>query len=113
MLTGIESDEGLYDRLEATSAKLADGLLGILEEKGIPGSVPRVGSMLCLYFTERPVHRWSDAASGDAERFRKYFHKMLDAGIYIAPSAYEAAFVSAAHTDEDIERTLDAARGAM
>jgi glutamate-1-semialdehyde 2,1-aminomutase len=113
MLTAIEKDEGLYDRLEATSSRLADGLTTALSENGVPGVVQRVGSMLCLYLTAKPVHRWSDAASGDVERFRKYFHRMLDLGIYLAPSPYEAAFVSAAHTEEQIDETVAAAKEAL
>ena len=73
----------------------------------------RVGSMFCLYFTEKPVLRWPDAASGDTERFRRYFHKMLDAGVYLAPSAFEAGFLSGAHTDDEVDRTVEAAREAL
>jgi len=113
MLTEIERDEGLYDRLDALGGKLAEGLEGALEANGVPGRVQRVGSMLCMYLTERPVTRWADAAKGDSVRFRKYFHRMLDAGIYLAPSPYEAAFVSAAHTDEQIETTVAAAKDAL
>ena len=69
--------------------------------------------MLCMYLTEKPVTRWADAATGDSERFRKYFHRMLAAGIYLAPSPYEAAFVSAAHTDAQIEATVAAAKDAL
>ena len=57
--------------------------------------------------------RWADAATGDAERFRKYFHRMLDAGIYLAPSPYEAAFVSSAHTNDQIDATIAAAKDAL
>ena len=108
MLTAIEADEGLYDRLEALGARLEAGLASVLEERGVPGYVQRVGSMFCLYFTPRPVVRWADAAAGDTGRFRKYFHRMLDGGVYIAPSAFEAGFVSAAHTEEDIDATIAA-----
>ncbi|MEN8149248.1 MAG: glutamate-1-semialdehyde 2,1-aminomutase [Planctomycetota bacterium] len=113
MLTAIEEDADLYDRLDASAGRLADGLAEALEQNGVPGVVQRVGSMLCMYLTEKPVTRWADAASGDAERFRKYFHRMLDAGIYLAPSPYEAAFVSAAHTDDQIDATIAAAREAL
>ena len=113
MLTAIEEDETLYDRLEATGARLEAGLRKIIEERGIAGDVPRVGSMFCLYFTDRPVLRWKDAAAGDTERFRRYFHRMLAKGIYLAPSAFEAGFLSAAHTFEDVDATLAAAREAL
>jgi len=113
MLTEIEKDEGLYDRLEATAAMLAAGLEAALEANGVPGVVQRVGSMLCMHLTKKPVTRWSEAAAGDFERFRKYFHRMLDAGIYLAPSPYEASFVSTAHTKEQIEATVAAATEAL
>ena len=113
MLSAIDADEGLYERLEALGARLEAGLTGVLADLGIPGVVQRVGSMFCLYFTEKPVLRWPDAASGDTEWFRRYFHKMLDAGVYLAPSAFEAGFLSGAHTDDDVDRTVEAAREAL
>ncbi len=113
MLTGIEEDEGLYDRLEALGARLQHGLVDALAEAGVEGTVPRVGSMLCLYFSKKPVLGWSDAAAADAEKFRRYFHAMLRAGIYLAPSAFEAGFISAAHTEADIDATIAAAREAI
>jgi glutamate-1-semialdehyde 2,1-aminomutase len=113
MLTAIERDEGLYDRLEALGARLEAGLLRALSDAGVAGSVPRVGSMLCLYFSGKPVRSWSDAAAGDTGKFRRYFHAMLDAGIYLAPSAFEAGFISAAHTEADIDATIVAAREAI
>ncbi len=113
MLTRIDEDEGIYDRLEALGARLQAGLEDALADAGVEGTVPRVGSMLCLYFSERPVRRWSDAAAADAEKFRRYFHAMLDAGIYLAPSAFEAGFISAAHTEDDIDATIAAAREAI
>jgi len=113
MLEEIEADGGLYDRLEALGARLEAGLAGVLEERGVPGVVQRVGSMFSVFFSEKPVRKWSDAAACDTERFRKYFHRMLDRGIYLAPSAYEAGFVSAAHSNEDIDATVEAAREAL
>ncbi|MHC4471623.1 MAG: glutamate-1-semialdehyde 2,1-aminomutase [Planctomycetota bacterium] len=113
MLTEIEADAGLYDRLEALGARLEEGLVAALLERGVHGVVQRVGSMFCLYFTERPVRRWNDAAACDTERFRRYFHRMLDHGVYLAPSAYEAGFVSGAHSEEDIDVTIRAAREAL
>jgi glutamate-1-semialdehyde 2,1-aminomutase len=112
-LTILREDEGIYDRLEELGARLEAGLRSVLDELSIPGDVPRVGSMFCLYFTEGPVRRWHDAAAADTERFRKYFHRMLDRGIYLAPSPFEAGFLSAAHTPEDVDATIDAAREAL
>lgn len=113
MLTEIDKDEGLYDRLDALGARLQKGYEKILTEKSVPGSFQRVGSMFCLYFTKKPVKRWSDAATADIERFRKYFHRMIDEGIYLAPSPFEAGFLSAAHSEEDVDRTIEAAREAI
>ncbi len=65
--------------------------------------------MFCTYFTDAPVHNLADAMQSDRERFKKFFHGMLDAGIYFAPSQFEAGFISTAHTTEDIESTITAA----
>jgi glutamate-1-semialdehyde 2,1-aminomutase len=69
--------------------------------------------MFCGYFTDKPVHNVADAMTSDRERFKKYFHAMLAEGIYLAPSQFEAGFVSTAHTDGDIEKTVNAAATAM
>ena len=76
----------------------------------VPVQFNRCGSMFCGYFTSEPVHNVADAMRSDRERFKKYFHGMLAEGIYLAPSQFEAGFVSAAHTEDDIRRTADAAR---
>jgi glutamate-1-semialdehyde 2,1-aminomutase len=78
-------------------------------ETGIPVQFNRVGSMFCAYFTEGPVWNLADAMRSDRERFAKYFHGMLAEGIYLAPSQFEAGFISMAHTEEDILRTGKAA----
>ena len=69
--------------------------------------------MFCGYFCSEPVHNLADAMKSDRERFKKYFHGMLEEGVYLAPSQFEAGFLSAAHTSEDIEKTLRAARKVM
>jgi glutamate-1-semialdehyde 2,1-aminomutase len=69
--------------------------------------------MFCGYFTDQPVHNLADAMRSDRERFKKYFHGMLEAGIYLAPSQFEAGFLSTAHSNEDIERTVKAAAKVM
>ncbi len=69
----------------------------------------RCGSMFCAYFTGEPVHNLADAMKSDRERFKKFFHGMLDAGIYLAPSQFEAGFISTAHREADIEQTVQAA----
>ncbi len=105
--------ESLYPRLERISALLEDGLRRILRELGLGYRINRVGSMLSLFFTEREVADASTAMSSDAQAFRSFFQAMLAQGIYLAPSPYEASFLSAAHGEEDIERTLEAARSAL
>jgi glutamate-1-semialdehyde 2,1-aminomutase len=76
------------------------------EVAGVPVQFNRCGSMFCAYFTSEPVHNVADAMKSDRERFKKYFHGMLDAGIYLAPSQFEAGFLSTAHTAADIEQTV-------
>ena len=79
----------------------------------MPVQVNRAGTMFTLFFNERPVYNYSDAKESNLERFAKYFRKMLESGIYLAPSQFEAVFVSLAHTKTDIEKTLIAAEKAL
>ena len=106
-------DDALYQRLEHLGQRLETGLRKILEEKQIPAQLHRVGSMWTLFFTANPVTDYASAAQSDTERFGKYFHAMLERGIYLPPSQFESAFISAAHTEEDIDETIDAAREAL
>ena len=76
---------------------------------GVPVTFNRCGSMFCSYFTSAPVWNLADAMKSDRERFKKFFHGMLDAGVYFAPSQFEAGFISTAHTPADIEMTARAA----
>ena len=80
---------------------------------GVPVQFNRCGSMFCAYFTSEPVHNVADAMKSDRERFKKYFHGMLAEGIYLAPSQFEAGFLSTAHTEADIEQTVNAAAKVM
>jgi len=98
-----------YKALEKSSARLADGLAGAAEKAGIPVSIDRVGSMLGLFFTEKPVRSFKDAKTSNLDQFKAYYKGMLQEGIYLAPSQFEALFVSAAHTAEDIDATAAAA----
>jgi len=100
---------GFYEALEETSAHLADGLVQTAADAGIPVQVDRVGSMLGMYFTDQPVHDFEDAKTSDLDRFTTYYKGMLARGIYLAPSQFEAAFVSAAHSAADVDATLNAA----
>lgn len=109
----LEKNPGLYQALEGLGRRLEEGLNALLKETGIPGTVNRVGSMITLFFAEGPVRTFSDAKRTDTERFKKVFHALLEEGIYWPPSNFEAAFLSVAHTEEDIDRTLEAFRKAF
>ncbi len=102
-------DEPPYDRLEALAARLAEGLDRAATDAGIPHVVQRTGSMLTLFFHDGPVHDYDDARGSDTRLFARFFWEMLARGIYLPCSQFEAAFVSAAHTDDDIDRTIEAA----
>jgi len=100
---------GVYDRLEALSARLEQGLRDRAGAAGVPVHVTRVGSMIGLFFTGTAVQDYDDALRCDAKRYATFFHAMLDRGVYLAPSAFETLFVSLAHTEDLIDRTLEAA----
>jgi len=102
-------DKSVYDRLEAASKRLCDGLAGAAGETVIN----RVGSMWTSFFTSDPVVDWDSANKSDRQRYGKFFHAMLDEGVYLAPSQFEAGFVSLAHTDQVIDKTIEAARKAI
>lgn len=103
----------VYERLEALTSKLQVGLERGLRDARIDGVVQRVGSMLTLFFHRGPVRSWTDAAASDRERFGRFHRGLAARGVYFPPSQFEAAFVSAAHTDDDIDRTVEAARAAL
>ena len=103
----------VYQRLEALGAALETGLRQAAKAAGVPVQFNRCGSMFCGYFTTQPVHNVADAMTSDRERFKKYFHGMLDKGVYLAPSQFEAGFVSTAHSESDIDRTVRAATKVM
>ncbi len=106
-------DKTVYDRLESSSRRLCDGLARAAQDAGITTITNRVGSMWTGFFTSDPVVDWNSANKCNREKYGRFFHAMLDAGVYLAPSQFEAAFVSLAHTDEIIERTIEAARKAF
>jgi glutamate-1-semialdehyde 2,1-aminomutase len=106
-------DRSVYDRLEAASKKLCDGLAAAAQEAGVVTTTNRVGSMWTGFFTDQPVVDWDSANRSDRQRYGTFFHAMLDAGVYLAPSQFEAAFVSLAHTDEIINQTVQAAEQAF
>lgn len=105
---------GLYDQLEERCKRLADGLEEAIRSTGVKARLQRVGSMMTLFFgAQGPVSCFDDVRACDHEMFSRFFHGMLERGIYLPPSGYEAWFVSLAHEDEDLERTVDAARATL
>ncbi|HXC98294.1 MAG TPA: glutamate-1-semialdehyde 2,1-aminomutase [Verrucomicrobiae bacterium] len=118
MAAGIAGLEELfagnaYEQLESLGAQLEAGMKEAAKSAGVPVEFKRIGSMFCGYFTDRPVHNLADAMRSDRERFKKYFHGMLEEGIYLAPSQFEAGFLSTAHSAADIDRTVKAATKVM
>ena len=103
----------VHEQLEAKGARLEAGLNAAAKKAGFSVITQRAGSMSCLFFVEQPVHNLAEAMQADRERFKEYFHGMLAEGVYLAPSAFEAAFLSAAHTDADIDATIVAAEKVM
>ena len=99
-----------YVHAEAMTKRLLAGLQDAAKSAGVAISTNQVGSMGCIFFTEGPVECFADVQKSDLELFRRYFLGMLDEGIYLAPSQFEAIFVSATHTEADIDRTIDAAK---
>lgn len=114
-LAAIETliEEDPYSDMEKLSGMLADGLREAAQKAGVAVSQNRVGSMQTLFFGAEPVTDYASAKKSDADRYAKYFHGMLKQGVYFAPSQFEAAFVSAAHTEEHIKKTIEAANEVM
>ena len=104
---------GFYDKLGAQTHKLVDGLAVAAKEHGVAFSADAVGGMFGIYFSEHVPENYAQIMAGNKERFNQFFHAMLDAGVYLAPSAFEAGFVSAMHSDTVIDETLAAASGAF
>jgi glutamate-1-semialdehyde 2,1-aminomutase len=104
---------GLYKKLDQRAGELAKGLAVAAKQAGVPVTLTRVGSMLGMFFTGGPVVDYASARHSDTKVYAKFFHLMLEKGIYLAPSQFEAAFLSTAHMAGDIAKTLDAARTAF
>lgn len=106
--------EGFYERLEERTRRLAEGLAAAAADAGVALATEAIGGMFGFVFTgEAPVRRYAQVAAADLERFRRFFHAMLERGVYFAPSAFEAGFVSGAHGEAEIETTLERAADAM
>ena len=108
-----ERSQDSYARLEQLGSLLEAGMRDAARSAGVPVQFNRCGSMFCAYFTGDPVHNLADAMKSDRDRFKKYFHGMLNEGIYLAPSQFEAGFISTAHSEADIEKTVKAAARVM
>jgi len=103
------SETNTYARLEQLGAQLEAGMRDAAKSAGMPVQFNRCGSMFCAYFTSEPVHNLTDAMKSDRQQFANFFHGMLEAGVYLAPSQFEAGFISTAHSQADIEKTVQAA----
>ncbi len=106
----ILTKEDCYRRLESSAALLEAGLANAAKDGNIPVTINRLGSIMSCFFTDRPVRNFADVRSTNIKQFKRFFAEMLRQGIYLAPSAYEAMFVSLAHSKLDIEKTIEAAK---
>ena len=104
---------GLYKSIDRQAERLVAGLRQVLAQGGVHAQVNAMGSLATLFFAAEAVRNYSDAKRSDAKRYARFFREMLDRGVFLAPSQFEAAFVSAAHTAEDIDRTISAARDSL
>jgi glutamate-1-semialdehyde 2,1-aminomutase len=104
---------GVYESLDARSRRLEEGIQAALKQTVVPGVAARVGSLLTVFFSPGPVRNYSDAKKSDTRRFAAFFRAMLERGVFLAPSQFEALFVSAAHSDQDIDRTVAACRESL
>lgn len=105
----LVSEDGFFDSLEDKTRELAEGIEEHAKRVGIPFCAAHVGGMFGMYFTEKVPETYEAVMNCDRERFNRFFHSMLEQGINLAPSAFEAGFVSSAHSEQDIQDTVDAA----
>ncbi len=104
---------GAYEQLERTSKTLCDGIAALFRSAGVPLTLNRVGSMWTAFFCGTEVYDYPSAKKADAAKFGRFFHALLDRGVYLPPSQFEAAFVSLAHGEAEVKHTLDAVKGAL
>jgi glutamate-1-semialdehyde 2,1-aminomutase len=102
-----------FDELERRTGRLADGLVDVIRRAGFPASGGSLGSMWGFFFNEGPVRSFTDAQRSDIPRFREFFHQCLTRGVFFAPSAFEAGFLSTAHQESDVDETLNRAEEAV
>jgi glutamate-1-semialdehyde 2,1-aminomutase len=113
MLRELKGRPEIYQQLEQRSATLVDGVLAVAKKKGVAMTANRVGSMFTWFFQPGQVHDWDTAAKSDTQAFGKFHRAMLESGIYLPPSQYEAIFMSAAHSENDIQQSIAAAEQAL
>ncbi len=113
LLKFLKENPVVYKELEEKSAYLEKGLRTVLDRAGITYIINRFGSMISLHFSEKPVLNFEDASAADIQRFNRFFHSMLERGIYLPPSAYETWFLSNVLTNEDLDKTIEAAAGVL
>ncbi|HEY7615370.1 MAG TPA: glutamate-1-semialdehyde 2,1-aminomutase, partial [Terriglobales bacterium] len=109
----LRAHKDIYARLDKLSGELVSGVAAAAKEAGVPMTANRVGSMFTWFFTRGPVTDWKSAERSDTEAFGRFFRAMLDNGVHLPPSQFEAAFLSAAHSEQDIQRTVTAAKQAF
>jgi glutamate-1-semialdehyde 2,1-aminomutase len=107
------SAPGFYEALEAKAKRMAHGIQAAMRSVETPVSLNRVGSLMTLFFGAGPIHDYASAKTCDTQRYAAYFHSLLDSGVYFPPAQFEAAFVSAAHSDADIDATVEAIETAL
>jgi len=112
-LEALFADADLYRKLNDLTAELAVGIESAAKEAGVALTQNRIGSIFCNFFSNEPVHDYASAKLSDTKRYAKFFHAMLERGVYLAPSQFEVGFVSAAHTAADVEQTIRAAKEAL
>ena len=108
-----EHRQEIYPRLDKLSNQLVAGVAAAAKDAGVPICYNRVGSMFSWFFTSGPVTDWASASKSDTKAFARFFQAMLDNGVYLPPSQFEAAFLSTAHTEQDIQQTIAVAKQAF
>jgi glutamate-1-semialdehyde 2,1-aminomutase len=108
MLKALHSDEDIFNRLDKKTAYLENGIHQVLTEANLSYTINRVGSMISVHFDANPVYDFATAKNGDNETFKKFFHGLVNKGVYIAPSAYETWFITDALTYDDLDFTINA-----
>jgi glutamate-1-semialdehyde 2,1-aminomutase len=112
-LCALRDDPQAYARMEALAGTLVAGVIEAAKEAGVKVTANRVGSMFTWFFAEGPITDWDSASKADTAAFGRFFRAMLEAGVWLPPSQFEAAFLGAAHTEQDVQETIAAAREAF